>query len=247
MVMSFFTSCGLNFIKLFKTTEKKFFAFYNYSLDLILDREKIVKDLKDLKFAEIYKILDGHIRRNSNHFYVFSYKNPKVKDLVWQLKFNSNKFPARIFGEALANVVSYFWKEIIDKKITGQLSDRKIILIPIPIHRKRRAERGYNQTEWICEELIKNLPSKIRGQINYDKSILLRGKYTPKQSWVNRKERIKNIIGVFKIKKKNLHRLKLAKIILLDDVYTTGATMKEARRKLLACGVRNVYFITVAS
>ncbi|MBD3311664.1 MAG: hypothetical protein GF349_04220 [Candidatus Magasanikbacteria bacterium] len=92
-------------------------------------------------------------------------------------------------------------------------------IVPIPLHHKRRAERGFNQAE-----VLSNIVSFFIGvPVN---EILIRRKKTKQQARLGRKERIENLDKAFSIKK-NVD-LTNKKILLVDDVYTTGVTMQEA-------------------
>jgi ComF family protein len=204
---------------------------FDYLLDFILDRETVLKNFSGMNFKEIFDSLEKSYSDNA----IFNYKDPRIKDLIWQLKFNDNSWVSDFFGFCLS--------ESILKKFLCRENVR-IILIPIPIHKKRLAERGYNQCEWLCKSIVKNIndSQKLKTSIEYSAGILQRKKYTTKQSWVGKEERQENIKGVFAVNEKYLNKVlsnknkdalnKETVIILIDDVYTTGATMKEALRTL---------------
>ena len=124
-----------------------------------------------------------------------------------------------------------------------------IVMIPIPLHPKRFAERGYNQCEWLCEEIIKNICAENEMNSNvpkifYNKKILRRIKYRTKQSWSSRKERFQNSGGIFAVDDETCVAGRT--FILIDDVVTTGATLNEARRTLLAAGASKVFCFVIA-
>jgi hypothetical protein len=73
---------------------------------------------------------------------LYKYRNKAVKNAVWQMKYRSNRKVARFFGKEMA-------KTLIDSEL------QDYILVPIPIHWRRRLERGFNQSEWLCEEIFK--------------------------------------------------------------------------------------------
>jgi len=146
--------------------------------------------------------------------------------------------------------------EIIYNKIIEELSDlsamenfRNVILIPIPLSPKRLRERGYNQAELICKELIKINNLRRGADIKLENNILIKPKETEHQARIeNRTERLKNIIGSFAIKSenKNIESVKGRNIILIDDITTTGATLNEARKTLKQAGARKIVAFTVA-
>lgn len=144
---------------------------------------------------------------------LYKYRNKKVKDAIWQLKFRANKNIAVLFGQKMAKEIEVLGLE-------------KYIVVSIPIHWRRRMERGFNQTEWLCKEIVganKNLK-----YIN----ILKRSVYSQKQSWNKKQDRQKNIKSVFEVKKKFQNYVFGKSFLLIDDVVTTGATLNEARKEL---------------
>ena len=187
-------------------------------------------------------------------FPLYDYRHPTIKKSLWLFKYKSKKKLASVFAEILYN------------KITEELSELSIlenfvnpILIPIPLSTKRRHERGYNQTELVCIELIKinNLRSTDAKALadrhcvdmRLEKNILIKIKDIEHQARIkDRKERIKNIIGSFAIKnpEKNIELIKNKNVILIDDILTTGATLSEARKVLKQAGARKIIAFTVA-
>ena len=93
------------------------------------------------------------------------------------------------------------------------------IMIPVPISKNRKKERGYNQSYLIARELGKRL------NITLEKNCLYKVKNNIQQSKLDKQDRKNNILGVYKLK--NPSKLKNKKIILLDDIYTTGSTVNE--------------------
>lgn len=110
-------------------------------------------------------------------------------------------------------------------------------LIPIPLHVSKLRKRGYNQSEILAEEL-----SKLTG-IPVRSDLLIRNKRTKDQKKQSKEQRQKNMVGAFHMPQNGV---KLYNIILVDDVYTTGATIDEAAKVLMDGGIANVYFLTVA-
>jgi competence protein ComFC len=155
---------------------------------------------------------------------VFSYKDPLVRELVWQIKYKKNKHAVEIAGYALYETF---------KNITGN-----ILLIPIPLSKKRRRERGYNQCELIIDEIV-----RLDNRFVRDYEILKRVIHKDRQTDKNREERIQNSENIFDAIKKCDAQIK---IIIIDDVTTTGSTLREARTALLNAGYNNVEALTVA-
>jgi ComF family protein len=118
--------------------------------------------------------------------------------------------------------------------------NQSYLLLPIPLHYKREAERGFNQAQMIAETFLKFLP---KSEFDVRHQVLSRIKNTPKQSQLSKEERQKNILGAFEYRGLPLNN---QSIILVDDVYTTGATMQECARVLKNNGAKAVYGLALA-
>ena len=112
------------------------------------------------------------------------------------------------------------------------------IIIPVPMHKIKKLERGYNQTEILSEDLAKNL------NVLYNKNILVKVVNNKRQSSLSEKERHKNIKNVFKIK--NSDKIKNKKIILVDDICTTSATLEECSKVLKVAGAKEILALVIA-
>lgn len=110
-------------------------------------------------------------------------------------------------------------------------------LIPVPLHPGRLRERGFNQTGLIAARL------GVRIGIPVDHAILRRIRNLPPQSSLGAAARRRNIRGAFTVKDRGLRG---GRVLLLDDVYTTGATAKEASLAILDAGAERVDVLTVA-
>jgi ComF family protein len=111
-------------------------------------------------------------------------------------------------------------------------------MVPVPLHIRRLRERGYNQALLLVRELSKRMG------IPYEERTLAKINDTPVQIALKKRERRKNLKGAFQIKGKET--IKGKSIVLVDDVYTTGATVNECSRTLLAAGAKQVTVLTVA-
>jgi len=120
------------------------------------------------------------------------------------------------------------------------LNKENLFLLPMPLHRRRQLERGFNQAEIIAGSI-----GKIMGLPLID-PLLVRKKYLKAQAKLSREERIANIRSAFSFNKRFLAVSKLSRIILVDDVYTTGATMQECAKILKNEGFNNVWGLVVA-
>ena len=111
------------------------------------------------------------------------------------------------------------------------------VITHIPLHWLKYLKRGFNQSS-----LLEKLISKQLGISS--KTLLRRNKYTKSQTKLTTKNRRKNIIG--SIKAINTGQIKNKKILLIDDVYTTGSTLREASKILLNAGAYKIYVFTLA-
>ena len=112
------------------------------------------------------------------------------------------------------------------------------LIVPIPLHHLKKAERGYNQSFYIAKGVRKILNIKVSDRI------VKRIKYTESQTTMNISEREENIYGAFKVKLKN--SISGKNILLIDDVITTGATISECGKILLEAGANRIYAASIA-
>ncbi len=112
------------------------------------------------------------------------------------------------------------------------------LIVPVPLHIKRLRERGFNQALILARAIGE------KRNIHVDFSVLKRHKFTLTQTSSNKKERKQNIGGAFEV----TDRQKIAgkNIILIDDVYTTGATVNECTKTLIRGGAKNISVLTLA-
>ena len=151
------------------------------------------------------------------------------------LKYKEKIQLALPLGTLLFNTFSRYW----DKK-------RIDIIVPVPLHERKLRIRGFNPSfllvrNWprIFEMLNGHLPA-----IPVDKDMLVRKKWTAPQAGLGRKERLQNIKNAFVIN--DTSKIEGKKILLVDDVYTTGATANECAKVLLKGGSRQVDVLTLA-
>ena len=111
------------------------------------------------------------------------------------------------------------------------------LISPIPLHRSRRRTRGFNQAELIARKLGKELGIPVSADT------LLRSRKTKPQKELNDQERRNNLKNAFKIGKNDLE---FKKILLIDDIYTTGSTIDAAASVLLDHGAEKVYFLSIS-
>jgi competence protein ComFC len=169
-------------------------------------------------------------KRLAGLYFALSYKNNLVKNLVGRLKYEPS---AKELAKTLALlIITHF--NLIQK--TFEVENH--LLVPVPLAKKKLRRRGFNQSEEIAKVLSENL--KIPMMTN----ILLKNRETKTQMKLSREERTTNIKDAFFVENKEL--LKDKEILLVDDVYTTGATMEECVRVLKRAGAKAVWGVAVA-
>ena len=155
-------------------------------------------------------------------FAPFVYAHP-LDLLVGKLKFARSLAAGRVLGD--------LWLDAIGR----QPPDRPALLVPVPLHRERLRERGYNQ----ALELAKPLARALR--IPFAADLLVRTQATPAQTNLDARTRRKNLRGAFEFRPDRLDAGVLPDhVALVDDVMTTGATLRECARVLKRAGVARV-------
>lgn len=117
-------------------------------------------------------------------------------------------------------------------------SFKNFIIIPIPLHSGRKRQRGFNQAELLGQFIAKDMNLEFCDTLKRIKN------NKPQAKMKNHEERAKNIAGCFKIKNPEIVRGK--NILLIDDVYTSGATMNEAAKILKENGARKIIAVVLA-
>jgi len=131
-------------------------------------------------------------------------------------------------------------RQLIDppgRKLINELAEPDLI-IPVPLHLSRLRERGYNQSLLICRNLFAERKRDI------DPFILKRSRPTMSQTGMNGRERRRNLKNAFTVR--NRERIRGRRIILVDDVFTTGTTVNECARTLYRAGAAQVDVLTLA-
>lgn len=165
-------------------------------------------------------------------YFAVSYQNKLIKKLISQFKY---KPFIKDLSKILASlIITHFY---LSNKLDFLVSE-KSILAPVPLTRKKLKLRGFNQSVEIAKELSLLL------KISLVSNALIKIKNTQPQIELSKEERKENIKGAFLCK--NVERIKDKKIFLIDDVFTTGATMEECAKVLKSAGAREVWAITVA-
>jgi len=158
-------------------------------------------------------------------------KKSDFEKIIHHLKYSGMKDLGVFLGEHLAGYVKL---EIEDQK------ENYNYIIPVPLHKTKIRERGYNQSDFLAKGISKNL------NITTLSDSITRQRYTKSQTKLTLLEREKNIKDAFSLNGTNTDKLKDTNIILLDDVITTGATVNECIKVLREAGVNKIFTVSLA-
>ncbi len=161
----------------------------------------------------------------TDDFHILKYEGP-VRDAIHNFKYNRKTY----YGKKFAFLASDFIRE-------NGLEDFDVI-IPVPLHWKKEFKRGFNQSAIVSITVARILKKKCLC------GILVKVKNTVSQTKLSESERKKNVRGTFRVRRPRL--VKEKKILLLDDVYTSGATTGEAKKTLLSAGASRVTILTLS-
>jgi ComF family protein len=151
---------------------------------------------------------------------LFKYKPPVIR-LIGSLKFGRQLYPAQVFGHLLTEAIMQRW--YVQQPLPQ-------LIIPVPLHEKRHRQRGYNQATEISLPIAKTL------HIPLGLDVCERVRYTKAQAKLNRAYRTRNLTAAFKAKISSKYK----SVALVDDVVTTGSTVRAVSMALIAAGVENI-------
>jgi ComF family protein len=156
-----------------------------------------------------------------------------LRDLIHVLKFQQVRPAAEVLGRMLAKTIANLERE---------MPVGTIAVVPVPLHKRKQAQRGFNQAEMIARSALKQLARPKR--VELCTGVLLRRRETGSQVSLTRHQRRENLRGAFAVSDPT--RILNRDILLVDDVLTTGTTASECARVLLRAGAARVWVATVA-
>ena len=160
------------------------------------------------------------------HLYIFLYQGI-IRRIILKYKFQEEAYLYKTFVNFLLKNENFFEK--IEKYDT---------IVPVPISKKRKKKRGYNQSELLAKEIAYNT------NLLLEKESLYKIKDIVEQSKLNKENRLKNIQGVYELV--NKEKLNKKKILLIDDIYTTGSTVNECSKVLREAKPKKIGVLTLA-
>ena len=159
------------------------------------------------------------VQKNFNeHYYFFKYEN-LIRQQILDLKFHEKTY--------VYKTIMYFFKE--NKKDLKNLEKYDIIIV-VPVSISRKKERGYNQSTILAKEISRIIERP------FIENVLYKIKNTVPQSTLNKEQREQNAKGVYKVN--NIQKIYNKKILIFDDIYTTGSTVNECAKVLGEHGIR---------
>lgn len=153
-----------------------------------------------------------------------------MKKSIAGFKYQNKKEYARYY---IRELVRFYGKTI------AKLSPD--VLVPVPLHKNKLKERGYNQADVLAKGIGRQLHIPVLSEL------IIRTKMTMPQKQLSDKERLKNLKQAFRINRKAAEQFpkKLQTVLLVDDIYTTGSTIEACTNVLMEYGIIKIYFITL--
>ena len=154
----------------------------------------------------------------------YGYYGGVLKKLILNLKYHKSFIAGKVLADLLCQI-------IIEKKLSIDC------ICYVPISKDSLKKRGFNQ----CSVLAKNISSILDIPVI---DCLVKVKEITEKKILWKEERMKNILDAFEIK--NKEKLFKKNILLIDDVYTTGATINECKKNIEKCNINKIYLLTIA-
>jgi ComF family protein len=158
-----------------------------------------------------------------------------MRDLIHALKYERLRPAARGLAQMLANTLLQFAPEL----------PSEMLVVPVPLHRSKNADRGFNQARLLAAETIASLRRRRSPlQLTLAPATLMRLRATESQAGLTPRQRRLNVRGAFGVSTPAF--VAGRHILLIDDILTTGATARAASRALLQAGAQSVWVATLA-
>lgn len=156
-----------------------------------------------------------------------------LRELIHLLKYAAVRPAANVLGRMLSETIA---------EIQPHFTAGSIAVVPVPLYRAKLRQREFNHAELIARAAIKLSPES--GRLRSIPGVLERKRETPSQTGLTRHQRRENVRGAFGVVQPEIVRGR--EVVVVDDVYTTGATVSECARVLRRAGATKVWVATVA-
>jgi competence protein ComFC len=215
----------MNYLKVFIK------SFCGYLIDVFfLPREEILT-------TNNFHSLPKAVNDNPHIFSIFYYKNAPIKKLIKLIKYKGDKKATK---QASQVMYDYLLEDISEKLEFNNYT--RPIIIPIPATKHRMKEYGFNQCQRIVQ-YIEKIDKNNTFDFSYNNLVKIKDNLSQAHT-KNRLDRLKNIKNSFAVRMPE--KIQKRNILLVDDVWTTGSTIEEARTELLKAGAREVLAYTIA-
>jgi len=159
----------------------------------------------------------------------------RMRDAIHALKYDRLHPAARGLGRMLAQAIAQLHSE----------APAEMLVVPVPLHRSKSAQRGFNQARLLATEALRALhASHPQWRLTLAERTLLRPRATQSQAGLSPRQRRLNLRGAFTVS--DARAVAGRPILLIDDILTTGATARAAARALLQAGAEQVWVATLA-
>lgn len=209
-------------------------------IDVIFPKTYLEKYLASCSQMELERRLTPRMQKQERVFSPYHYMDPFVKDCVIELKERSNRNVGRLFGKKIAE-----WMRIMMDEVLRRDDSAQFCLVPVPQHRSKTREKGFEHAKVLAEEIHTRIGSEYPARIFPCLEKVARTKRLHDLSGRNsRFKTIKNTMRAHVTKGDARHLY----FFIIDDVYTTGATYKEARSSLTDCCAlpERMFFVSIA-
>lgn len=156
-----------------------------------------------------------------------------LRELIHLLKFGGMRPAANVLGRMLAEAIT---------RLEPEFPAEGVVVVPVPLHRTKLRQRGFNQAEMIARAATKNNPARDR--LRLCAGVLERTRETASQIGLTGHQRRENLRGAFRASQRE--PVQGREVLVVDDVFTTGATVSECARVLRRAGATKVWVATVA-
>lgn len=222
------------------------FETYSPPANYLVNNRRIVSDVL-CQFC-LPVLADCQAVLNSHQYFYQADSNPVICDLkvasgaffiepidslIYRLKYSEDV----LLGKDLACLMYRAW-QLLKAEIAKGGRCEEVCLVPVPLHKKRLNERGFNQAEVLAQQLSSILSIKVESKL------LCRIRNTASQQKLSKVERARNVVAAFKVV--NDEAFVGKKVILVDDVCTSAATLTECAKAMKAGGAEAIHALTVA-